>query len=454
MSNVQTVAEEGGLRTVSPEETYGAYQHLISPISGIIDSLSSISKSPHSRSYVAQFSLGRAGDRYFRRFRGDSSGKGRTDAQSKASCLGEAIERHSGIFRGEEVCQKRSFRSFQGEAIHPETCLLFSETQYRERKQWNQQCKITHRVPRPFDEEEEIAWSPVWSFTENRWKWIPTAYGYYSYPFGDQEPFCVGDSNGCAAGNTKEEAILQGLFELIERDSVAIWWYNKLHRPNVDLDAIEDPYLDSLKGYYSAMNREMWVLDLTFDLAIPVFVAIAWLKEGGDEEISMGFGAHIDPKIALFRAITELNLSLDSQRSAKVHLKEHLYLAPHSMQRYPNSLKNWDSNRAKVSRLDDRNQNPNFSGCLGILPNGTPKRSLKELIVHCQNILEQKGMELLVLDQTRPDIGMPVVKVVVPGLRHHWHRLAPGRLYTVPVAVSIFSKCLQEEELNKIPMFG
>ena len=49
-------------------------------------------------------------------------------------------------------------------------------------------------------------------------------------------------------------------------------------------------------------------------------------------------------------------------------------------------------------------------------------------INHCRSIIEAHGMEMLVLDQTRADVGMPVVKVVVPGLRHFWARLCPGAL--------------------------
>ena len=40
---------------------------------------------------------------------------------------------------------------------------------------------------------------------------------------------------------------------------------------------------------------------------------------------------------------------------------------------------------------------------------------------------------MLVLNQTRPDIGLPVVKVIIPGLRHFWSRFGAGRLYDVPV---------------------
>jgi ribosomal protein S12 methylthiotransferase accessory factor YcaO len=54
----------------------------------------------------------------------------------------------------------------------------------------------------------------------------------------------------------------------------------------------------------------------------------------------------------------------------------------------------------------------------------------------------------LVLDQTRPDLGLPVVKVIVPGLRHFWARYAPGRLFDVPVRLGWQSRPLAEEQLN------
>ena len=62
-------------------------------------------------------------------------------------------------------------------------------------------------------------------------------------------------------------------------------------------------------------------------------------------------------------------------------------------------------------------------------------------------------MEMLVLDQTRADIGVSVAKVIVPGLRHFWARFAPGRLYDVPVQMGWLTRPLKEEELNPIPIF-
>src|SRR5262249_48528364 len=78
---------------------------------------------------------------------------------------------------------------------------------------------------------------------------------------------------------------------------------------------------------------------------------------------------------------------------------------------------------------------------------------LRDDILACQALVERHGLEMLVLDQTRPEIGLPVVKVIVPGMRHFWPRFAPGRLYDVPVRLGWLPAPLSEEQMNPIPMF-
>jgi ribosomal protein S12 methylthiotransferase accessory factor len=58
-----------------------------------------------------------------------------------------------------------------------------------------------------------------------------------------------------------------------------------------------------------------------------------------------------------------------------------------------------------------------------------------------------------VLDQTRPDVGLPVVKVLAPGLRPFWARFAPGRLFDVPVRLGRLAAPTPHEGLNPFPMF-
>src|SRR6185295_9707032 len=97
-------------------------------------------------------------------------------------------------------------------------------------------------VTEPLDPRREISWTRLWSLTHDTEKLLPTAYAYYGHPeFKDR--WCMPDSNGCASGNSLEEAILQGFMELVERDAVALWWYNRVRRPGVALDSFGEPYL-------------------------------------------------------------------------------------------------------------------------------------------------------------------------------------------------------------------
>ena len=91
-----------------------------------------------------------------------------------------------------------------------------------------------------------------------------------------------------------------------------------------------------------------------------------------------------------------------------------------------------------------------------VLDTGKPFRSddLRDDVLRCQATVERRGMELLVLDQTRPDVELPVVKVVVPGLRHFWARFAPGRLYDVPVRLGLRERPVRYEDLNPVRMFA
>ncbi len=73
-------------------------------------------------------------------------------------------------------------------------------------------------------------------------------------------------------------------------------------------------------------------------------------------------------------------------------------------------------------------------------------------VLHCVEVVRQAGLEMLVLNQTRPDIGLPVVKVIVPGLRHFWSRFGAGRLYDVPVKLGWLSEPRTEDQMNPMPM--
>ena len=273
---------------------------------------------------------------------------------------------------------------------------------------------------------------------------MPTTFCYYDYPWPEGGPYCVACSNGNAAGNTPEEAILQGFLELVERDSAALWWYNRLRRPAVDLESFGEPYPHQLAEYLHRHQRDLWVLDLTADLEIPVFVALSRRIAGPLEHIMFGFGAHLDARIALLRAVTELNQMLvwvlpaeSEQQPLAISDKETLdWLQSATLANQPYLVPDSDTRPRKA---------PHYQGRWA--------DDLRDDVLACQALVQRQGMEMLVLDQTRADIGLPVVKVIVPGLRHFWARFARGRLYDVPVRLGWLPRPLSEEELNPIPMF-
>ena len=155
-------------------------------------------------------------------------------------------------------------------------------------------------------------WSPVWSLTEHRHKYLPTRSLYYGVEnFGQQSLNAYSCSNGVGGGATIEEAVLQGFYELFERDACSIWWHNRLRLPPVVVENFPDQWLQQAKTFYAALHRELWVLDMTTDLGVPAYIALSRnTRDDRPDAIIFGFGAHLDPRIAIYRAISEMNQSL------------------------------------------------------------------------------------------------------------------------------------------------
>ncbi len=442
----------GGARAVAPEVTLAKYRHLVSPISGVVTWLSRTTDEADTWLHVhwAGSNLGmrsRSLSSLRRSLRSKSAGKGSTRAQSEVSALCEAVERYSGAFHGDEIRVRKRFNELtgRGEAIHPNDAQLFSDHQLDNAKSINAKDHPYNVVPPRLDPDAEIDWTPLWSLTQERHRYLPTSM-LYSMPAEQRGPSdLIADSNGCAAGNTVEEAILQGFYELAERDAFAIWWYNRLRVPAVDLASFDDEYLASAADYYARYERDLWVLDVTSDIGIPTFVALSRRPDGRTEDIIYGAGAHADPRVAALRAICELNQCLTwLPRPGKGDGRP--------MIDDPLALWWW-----KTARLAD---------CSWLVPAAdVPLRKAssypaiestdaREDVEYCRGLVEAKGMEFLVLDQTRPDVGLPVVRVVVPGMRHFWARFAPGRLYEVPVSMGCRERPLAEADLNPAPVIA
>jgi len=430
-AGTRLIMTSGGYRSVSSRTTVARYRKYVSPLTGVVTKLEKMDgELPLNTNFLAQHNFSAPAttvDQLRSGLSGGSFGKGSTAEQAEASALMEAIERYSGIFQTDEIRVTKRFTDFAaGDAILSNDVQHYSEKQFAARFQPTPEGE--QEISHPIDPNEKIEWSPVWSLRDRKFRHLPTGLLYFFYP-GTHT-----DSNGCAAGNTREEAIVQGFLELVERDAYAIWWYNRLHRAAVDLGEFDDAYIRDIQTQFTDFGRRIWVLDITSDLGVPTYVAIMHWMQDGKEHIEFGSGAHFDRRIALLRSLTELSQFLSigvmgggGARGDKSSLDG---VTPLRLEAYPFLLPS---------------KQPIQSPPLGM---NVPLDSVREQVEACVEVARRAGLDFLVLDQTRPDLGVPVVRVLAPGLRHFYKRFGPGRLYDVPVRMGLLDKPLREDELT------
>jgi YcaO-like protein with predicted kinase domain len=421
---------DGGHRAAQPETTWERLAHHISPISGVVSEIESAVADPNApvQVYWAYHNYGFSPREQPERWvvRRRSAGKGMTAAQARTGALCEALERYSAIFRGNEARRMARFSELGDCAIHPHECLRFSQSQYEAREERNRSAAPSQWIPMPFDQNLPVEWSPLWSLTHRQFRYLPTAMCYFNYPVAPGHDFCLADSNGLAAGASPEDAVLQGFLELIERDSVALWWYHRVRRPPIDLASFRQPYFQRLQDYYHAESRDLWALDLTGAFPVPVVAAVSSRRPPDPPGFLFGFGAHLDPEIALARALTEMNQLLPAALGGNLRQligDDYGFLLPSGEQ----PLRSVDF---PAFWHDD----------------------LRDDVEFLVKLAAERGLETLILDQTRADVGLHVAKVLVPGLLPFSARFAPGRLYEVPVDLGWLSEPLREGDMNPWPL--
>lgn len=422
---LKTKTNDGGYRTVSPAQSIKNLESIISSITGIVHPVNCLTGDEEALSvYSTVFfkvpqkeGLLKSDD-----FIQYSLGKGISKEQSKISALSEAIERYNAMYDGTEECVYGRGDELDAKVFFPGALKRYSQDQLLRFAQHLNERQAVKEMPR----DTALHWTPAYSLLNQEKAWFPFTFCYSNTPYPD-EVYMRFDSNGCAAGNTVEEAVLQGFLELIERDAVAVWWYNRVSRPAVCLDGLNGDALSKIKNALDE-NWDYWMLDLTHDFEIPVVVAVG--KHKINHEFRLGFGAHPEIAIACTRALTELYQIIVINNQHKTAFKFN-QIADQSFL-YPAS-------NMKCKLFDDYPV--------------VVRPDIQEDVEYCMRQTARLGFDLFVVNTTRPAAPLHTVKVIIPGLIFIWPELGNSRLFDLPVQLSWQAEKLSESELNKQELF-
>lgn len=348
------------------------------------------------------------------------NGKGVTKIDAKVGAVMEAIERHTALLPDKKVISGSYTGLRQQYRVLDPKCLGF-------------------KLHSQYNENTEIAWIEGFDLLQQEPVLVPIDIAGYLLQ-GKYGNTCslVSTSNGLASGNTLEEAICHALCELIERDAWTIaellsHWQpyasytqqaeksaetNKIHRefqddieryPIIDLRQVDEPIKGLLDKFYQA-DLPPIVKDITSDLGIPTVIAVVAEMAGPALPRShLGIGTHPDAQVATVRALTEVAQSrvVDIQG-----VREDISLADDTQHRYMPHTK-------RVEKIDKHSWYHGESSArryLSDIPSYTNSDILDDIHLMVSHIQRGGMQQVVVVDLTRQDIGIPVVRVLVPGL--------------------------------------
>jgi ribosomal protein S12 methylthiotransferase accessory factor len=224
-------------------------------------------------------------------------------------------------------------------------------------------------------------------------------------------------SSGCAAGTSVEAATLRALLELVERDAVALWWRGgrrgRAIAPDGEAAVAAVALLAQVRQ--GKADRTSWLLDITTDVEIPVVVALSANADGFG--FAFGFGARLTLADAARAAIFEL---------CQVELGQHV-VAAKRRESGDDSLN--ENDRRQLRRVTE------FAtrGCRLLQPEPGPdpaanRHGPASTLPDALEKLEARGIAAYTINLTRPELGIPVVRVLAPGLQLEPCRIVGPRL--------------------------
>ena len=421
---------------------------LVSPKVGVIRSLTKVARGVEEPNppVMYQAVLSHFDYRMAPQVERSAAGKGRTDSEAIRAALGEAVEHYCASHVNKETTKLAS-REELPDAVAPPECVLYSDAQYARQK------FPYHR----WQPQDALTWTPMLELPTQREVFAPAQLVYLNFTAQREEDFLTAiTSNGLAAGPNLEFAILNGLYESVERDGFLITWMNKLPAPGVDFSGANG-LAQSIKAHYVQHGTEIRVFNVSTDIPIYVMMAVALDKTGEGPAVLVGLGCHLDPQVALTKSLLEV---------CQVHPGE---VSRYREQPPAQRLRSYEDVRTLEDHSAFLTVPERIGECSFLLDNGRvqpieelPNRSQGSAAADlqtCVDALMRAGCRVLYADLTTPDMadyGFRVVRTIVTGLQpihfgYGEERLGGRRLFEVPHIMGHAAGVRGESDLNPCP---
>lgn len=322
------------------------------------------------------------------------SGKGLTPEQSQASAVMEFAERYSWYHFDYKTSPDYKIASYQemkknGVRLVPASYFLSQD--------------LDHSTTPEISEEiysAPLIWIRAVSLTKQTYYYYPI--NWHNILFG---------SNGLAGGNTREEAIRHALCEVIERENLARFFIDQQPARDLDQTSIDHPLVRKVLKEAREADIYFVIKDISFGLGIPTFIVYGTSKKdaGQLQHQGCGQGCHPDPIKALIRGLAEYfeGYSLMKQTQNKVNL-DFLKVLRKMPPRHYGFLSRLHTELLSAGKMTVRlDQIRDLSS-----------RDIKKEIEKLVTILRLRGLEVIVMEKTHPRLQIPVVRVLVPGMRN------------------------------------
>jgi len=308
------------------------------------------------------------------------NGKGATIEESRISAIMEGIERYSSEVHDRRI-EMMSYMEMagRGRTLDPKDLIL----------------------PGDADMDHLLPWVEGYDIANEEPIFVPAHAVFHPLP-QRYRPLFRTTTNGLASGNTLEEAIFHALAEVIERDAWSLVEASRYTGPSV-VD-IDDDSLTGMQKKFADARVEVTVKDITSDIGIPTMAAVAddvLLRD--PTLLTIGIGTHTSARIAVMRALTEVAQS----RLTQIHgARENTTIA--------DLRKKMGYDRAK--RINGYWFKDNGQVAYPDIPSYDSDDFVKDIRFAIE-ALDKRGLDrVIVVDLSREEIGIPVVRVIVPGL--------------------------------------